>query len=109
MSEPGAPTGFFGTMFDLSFTHFVTIKLVKFLYVVGLLVGAIGAVIMIGAASRQGAAAAVGALVLAPLGFLLFAMYLRVMLEIMVVMFRIAEDIELIASRTSLAPAPRGT
>ena len=50
-------------------------------------------------AFKQGAMAGIGGLVLIPLGFLLYAMYLRVVLEVLIVIFRIAEHTAQTAGR----------
>jgi len=50
VTTPGAPVrleeskGFWGSLFDLSFTSFVTSKVIKFLFVLAIIVLAIGAV-----------------------------------------------------------------
>jgi hypothetical protein len=83
--------GFFRALFDFSFTEFVTTRLIRLLYAIGVLVGA---VIAIGAIARgfdAGAGAGIVALILAPLIFLLVVILARVWLEIIIVVFRIAE------------------
>jgi Domain of unknown function (DUF4282) len=84
--------GFFESLFDFSFTSLVTTKLIKVLYGLSIAVLALGSLFfaMIGFSVSPTA----GAFMLifgAPLFFLLGVCYTRVMLEIMIVVFRIAE------------------
>lgn len=92
--------GFFKSLFDFSFTEFVTTKIIKFLY--GLLILFAGIIILfiIVGGFRGGAASGLLALIIAPLLFLLYAIIARVWLEIIIVVFRIAENTAQIAKQT---------
>ena len=84
--------GFFGSLFDISFTSLVTTKVIKVLYVISLIViGLFAVIFIIGAFASSAALGAVTLLILAPLGALLYAVYTRVLLEFIIVVFRIAE------------------
>jgi hypothetical protein len=102
----GQPKGFFGSLFDLSFENFVATKLVKVLFVLGIIVAAlyaIGIVVMLLSAGISASAirggpgsvvvvgAVIGALILAPLVFFLMVLGSRIWCEVLIVMFRIAE------------------
>jgi hypothetical protein len=91
--------GFFASLFDFSFTSFVTTKLIKFLYVLGILLAALGGLFLIITAFSQGVLPGLGALIIAPLFLLLGIMYLRVILEVLIVIFRISENTAEIARR----------
>ena len=88
--------GFFGALFALSFSEFVTIKLVRILYIlmliviaIGLLVGIIvGFITMFTDSFFGGLGAIVGVL----LGSLIWVIMSRVWMEIIIVVFRIAEN-----------------
>jgi hypothetical protein len=86
---------------DFSFTNFITLKLIKFLYILGLLIGALGGLVGLLAAFSQGVLAGIGGLIVVPLILLLFAMYLRVGLELLAVIFRIAENTAEMARRST--------
>lgn len=93
--------GFFASLFDLSFSSFITTKLIKVLYVLSL----VGAGILCLNLILNGFANSVlqGLLMLvvvAPLAFLFFAIYMRVILELIIVVFRIAEHTNEIAKHT---------
>jgi hypothetical protein len=91
--------GFLGALFDFSFSSFVTARLIRVLYVLGLILAGIGALAMIITGLTQSFLQGVLMLIVAPLFFLLAAMYLRVVLELLIVVFRIAENVERIADR----------
>lgn len=86
--------GFVASLFDLSFTHFVTPKIQRFLYALLLLGSAIaGFMVMLAALGMGGGFfGKIGALILGvpagALAFLLLAMYFRVMMEILIVVFK---------------------
>jgi len=100
--------GLVASLFDLSFTHFITPKIQKFLYALLLLGSGVGAVLLlftiIGMAG--GFFGKVGALLVgvpaAGAFFLLLAMWFRVTMEILIVAFRAVDYLREIA--TSVRP-----
>ena len=107
--------GFFGSLFDLSFTSMVTTKIIKMLYVLTLIaLGFFGLIFTIAAFKVDAAAGALTLLILAPLGFVFYAVYARVLLEFVMAVFRIMEtNAELVAlqrnASTPAAPASAPT
>jgi len=105
--------GFLASVFDFSFTSFITSKLIRLLYGVAVGVAGLAALVvftvLVGAGFCQSAAAGVGAIVLGflvgPLVFFLIALYARVALELTMVMFRIAEHTASIAEAKQRQPA----
>lgn len=104
---PSGERGFFGSLFDFSFTSFVTTKVLKVLY--GLLIlGAFGAVIVadIDAIDRLGRSYVYNreqhyiTLVASPFALLLLIIYARMICEMIVVAFRIAENLGEINRKT---------
>jgi len=84
--------GFFRSLFDLSFTSFITTKIIKLVYVLTLIVVAIIAVISVVAAFRESTGLGVLTLViLAPIGSLLYVVFARIALELVIQVFRITE------------------
>jgi hypothetical protein len=84
--------GFFASLFDVSFTSFITTKIIKFIYVLTLALLGVGYVVVVLAAFDQSAGFGVLMLVLiGPLVFLLYAIYSRVLLEFIMAVFRIME------------------
>lgn len=85
--------GFFGCLFDLSFSDFVTTRFVKILYVLGILGAVLGGLgVLRGGFAVGGFSGVVGGLILSPIAFLLYVLAVRISLELLVVIFRIAEN-----------------
>ncbi|MGH7321537.1 MAG: DUF4282 domain-containing protein [Candidatus Rokuibacteriota bacterium] len=93
------PAGFFQSLFDFSFTVFVTSKIIRLLYALSIVGAALVSLSWIVGSFM--ASPAFGVLVLlvgAPLFFLISIIYARVLLEIIIVIFRISENIAEIAA-----------
>ncbi len=84
--------GFFGSLFDLSFTEFVTTRVIKFLYVLSIIAAGLMALATVIGGFAGGAAGGLLALVISPVVFLLSVLMARVWLEVIIVLFRIAEN-----------------
>jgi hypothetical protein len=100
---PAAPRGFFAGLFDLSFSSFVTTKIIKALYVFWMAVTGVAFVIgIVGGIFRIGDDPAVGILMVlaTPLAALLYIVLGRIYLELLIVLFRIAENIGEINQKT---------
>ena len=91
--------GLCGLLFDLSFSEFVTTRVIKVLFVVGIVFSALGALAMIGAGFAAGAGRGILMLVLSPLVFLLYALVVRGWGELIIVVFRIAENTSRLAGQ----------
>ena len=96
--------GFFGALFDMSFSSFVTTKLIKVLYILIIILAALGAMVMVGSGFRHGGPGVIVGILIAPVAFVLWVMAGRVWLELIIVMFRIAENVSVIAERKGAAP-----
>lgn len=84
--------GFFGRLFDMSFSSFITTSIIKVLYVLGLIVIGLTALGFVIAAFADSAGAGIFVLLIAaPLLSLLWVIYVRVILELIIVLFRIME------------------
>ena len=94
--------GLLATVFDLSFKHFVTLRIVRWLFVLGIVVITIGAVISLitGFEPKYSAGHPVVIIALTPIVWLVLVIALRVTLETMVVFFRIAENTGEMAARS---------
>ena len=85
--------GFFALLLDFSFKEFVTTKIIKVLYGLAIFFFVVIAVLLIVGSFRESAAAGAVVLVLSPFWILLSTVVTRVMLEIVIVLFRIAEHV----------------
>jgi hypothetical protein len=84
--------GFFGALFDLSFSTLVTTRVIKFIYVITLIVIGLAALVFIIAAFAKSAVLGIlTLLVIAPVVSLLYVIYARVLLEVIIALFRLVE------------------
>ncbi len=94
--------GLLGALFDFSFSTFVTTKIVKVLYVLGVALSALLALmILVGGLSSDSVLMALVCIVLTPIAFLIYVLLCRIWLELVVVVFRIAENTAVIAAASS--------
>lgn len=91
--------GFFGSLFDLSFSSLVTPRIIKTIYVLTLIGIALAAILFtISAFSTSSGLGAITLLILAPIFSLFYIVYARVFLEFFLAIFRVAEtNAELVA------------
>ena len=92
--------GFLNALFDFSFSKFITLSIVKLLYAIGIAVALIATLGMVGTSFTQGVVAGIIALMVSPIFFLLYVIALRVWLELVIVIFRIADHTAKIAGET---------
>ncbi len=94
-------TSFIESLMDFSFTAFVTSKIIKLLYGLSIVGAAlVGLVLIVGAFVTSTLAGIFTLLVIAPLVFAIVVIYSRVLLEIIIVVFRISEHAAEIAANT---------
>lgn len=92
--------GFFGSLFDLSFTSFVTTKLIKLLFVLAIIASALGAIgLIVYTNTRLTPIPSWLGIVLAPIAFFLYVLIARVYMEIIMVTFRMVEYLREIAEQ----------
>lgn len=102
--------GFFASLFDFSFRSFITIKIVRVFYILAMIfIGlyALGLLIFVASAGGSTGLGGLGVLlglVGAGLIFLLGVMYIRVLLETILVLFRIEGNTARIAGTNPPAP-----
>ncbi len=92
--------GFLASLFDFGFTSFVTPKIVKVLYVLVTIVLGVAALGFLIFCFRLSAALGIVALViLCPLYFFISLAIWRIVMELFIVLFRIADDLQSIRTR----------
>ncbi|MCF7793473.1 MAG: DUF4282 domain-containing protein [Candidatus Cloacimonetes bacterium] len=84
--------GFLGALFDFSFSEFITTKVIKFLFILGVVISIILAIGFIVAGFNMSTALGILFLILSPLCFLIYVILIRIWLEIIIVVFKIAEN-----------------
>jgi Domain of unknown function (DUF4282) len=99
-SANASAKGFIGSLFDFGFTSFVTPKIVKVVYVLimaGLALVELGYLIF--AFKESAAFGIISLVILCPLSFFVYLAMWRILLELFVVIFRIADDLRSIRER----------
>lgn len=91
--------GSIGMLFDLSFTEFVTTRIIKFLFIIGVVFAAIGTIAFIVGGFSAGVGKGVLFLILSPIIFILWVLLARIWCEIIIVVFRIAENTSRLADQ----------
>lgn len=91
-APPSIPLAPLAPLLDFRFTRFITVKIVQVLYLVGIVVIALYTLAAVVGVFQTGAGKGIVALILSPLVFLISVLILRVYLEVIVVLFRIAEN-----------------
>ena len=87
--------GFFGTLFDFTFSRFIATRLIKLAYAVAMIVGIAGVVaaVVAGLGSGQPGAGLI-ALVVGPIVFFMYLIVVRLWCEFFIVIFAMAEDLD---------------
>ena len=98
-------TGLLTGLFDFSFTTFVTLKYLKIIYALLLAAILLGGIVTFFGLASQGGSSILVALVVVPLGTLLYLVLARMYMETLTLFFRIGENTSAIAA-TLAAGAP---
>ena len=100
--------GFLSSLFDVSFSSLITTKVIKVIYVLSMiLIGLTALVFVAGAFSNSVAAGLFTLIILAPLAALLYLIYVRVILEVIICVFRIMEsNVELVSLQRAATGQP---
>ena len=90
--------GFFATLFDFSFTSFVTLRFLKVIYIVLVVFSLLSGLFVIGAFARGGGVGGfIVGLILAPILVLFYLLVARIYIEIIALFFRIGENTTIMA------------
>ncbi len=90
----GETRALFALLFDFSFKRFLTPKLVRVLYSLSLLAAVLSALTWMGSGFRQGVMQGLFTLVTGPVAFFIYVLIARVLMEVVLAIFRIAERME---------------
>ncbi|MEN6479191.1 MAG: DUF4282 domain-containing protein [Anaerolineales bacterium] len=86
------PMGFFQALFDTSFSELITPKIIRVLYMIGIVIAGIVALAFIISGFGRGIGLGILSLILSPILFVLYVIMFRVGLETLIVVFQIAEN-----------------
>ena len=89
---------FFSVLFDLSFTDFITTRVVKLLFILLIIASAIGALSLVIQGSQDGFAAGLASALGASVLFMFSVILSRIYLEFVIAVFRIAENTAIMAA-----------
>jgi len=95
-------TGFFKTLMDFSFSNFIAAKVVKFLYVICIIGCAFASLSVVISGFVNSIASGFLILIFSPVLFVFLVIISRIYLEIIIVIFRIAENIQDIAKAAEI-------
>jgi hypothetical protein len=84
--------GLLGGLMDFSFSEFITTRVIKVLYILSILMAALVALGMLIRGAQSGPGGAFLGLIAGALVFFIYVLFARVWLEIIIVVFRIAEN-----------------
>ena len=94
--------GFFGALFDISFSELITTRVIKVLFVLGIICAAVLLLTQIIGAFMYSVGIGVLVLLLSPIVFTLYVIVARIYLEVLIVIFRIADDVKRIADKQAV-------
>ncbi|MBW3536236.1 MAG: DUF4282 domain-containing protein [Actinobacteria bacterium] len=100
---------FFRALFDFNFQSFITMKLVKPLYVIFVVLAGLGALFSLLTMLRFGGAGIIMALIFVPLYFLFIVVTMRVWMEVIVLLFDINDRVETLAAGQQRPPTNPGS
>jgi hypothetical protein len=81
-----------GMLFDLSFTEFITTRVIKVLFIIGVIFALIGTIALIIGGFSASTLTGIVSLIFSPVIFLLYVLGVRIWCEMIIVIFRIAEN-----------------
>lgn len=102
--------GIIGCLLDFGFTQFVTTRIVPILYILGIIGSAIVAILVIigGFTSGSGAVGALS-LIMAPIIFVFNVLMTRIWLEMIIAVFRVAENTQRLVELSGSGTPPPTT
>lgn len=101
-SKMNETKGFFGSLFDLSFSQMITTKLVKVFYIITIVISGLIALGMIIGGFSNSAGTGFFMLILAPIVFILQIIFSRIWLELVVVAFKIADNTSYLVPKNNI-------
>jgi hypothetical protein len=90
--------GVVSVLFDLSFSEFITTRIIKVLFILAIVGSALAALSVVIAGFSNGFLAGIASIVFAGVLFLLYVLAARVWCELLIAIFRIAENTSAMAA-----------
>jgi len=99
--------GLLRSLFDFQFTSLITTKIIRFVYALIVILVSLGALaVFISSLARGGAVGVFFALIIVPLFYLVYLILIRIWMEILVVVFRLGDDVRAIRQQGGLGRGP---
>jgi hypothetical protein len=83
---------FCGSLFDLSFSELITMRVIKVLYAIGILIAGVAGLYLIVTAFTKGFGPGLLHVIAAPIVFVFLVIVLRVCMELVLTLFKIEEN-----------------
>ena len=97
--------GLLRSLFDFGFTSLITTKIIRFVYALLLVLYTLVALVLFVTGLASGTASGVlFALIGVPLGYLIYLILIRIWMEVLLVVFRIGDDIRAIRLGGGMGP-----
>lgn len=106
MEQDQKGDGGIAALLDFGFKRFITLSVIKVLYLLGIAVICLALVIALISSFTVGAMAVIGVLIVGPIVALLYLIFFRIWLELIVVVFRIGENTSKLVEMRGGPPAP---
>jgi hypothetical protein len=95
------------SLFDFSFNSLITTKIIRIFYALFVVILSLGALGFLASGINQGGSIAVVTLIAVPVGYLLYLLFIRLLMELYIIIYKISEDVRamrMVAPGTSLGP-----
>ena len=104
-NSPLEAKGLFAGLFDFGFTTFITLKFLRVIYIVLMVLILLGGLVFFLRLLFEGGASVVLAIVVVPFVTLLYLVFARIYMELIALFFRIGENTALLAAHAGGPPA----
>ena len=99
--------GLLRSLFDFQFTSLITLKVIRFVYLLIVVLYSVGAVFLFIAGIASGTASGIfSSLIIVPIGYLVYLTLTRIWMEILIVVFRLGDDVRAIRMGGGLSRGP---
>jgi hypothetical protein len=94
--------GFFKSLYDFKFESFVAMRMLRILYIIITILYSLGAIVFLITALASGKAGTIIiGLILIPIGYIIYLAFARIAIEVIMVIFRIGAEVQVIAERSA--------
>jgi hypothetical protein len=84
---------FLSSLFDFSFTSYVTPRFIKVIFIIGAVLTALATIGFIVSGFSMSLAVGIIFLILSPIFYIIYLLFVRIYLELMIILFRLQSDV----------------